>query len=86
MHHSKMIGFYGQSFASLKMVEGEECPKHDWDGPVILSPTAFVLVDAVTPWLRTTVPLSYNGVVVPELHPHLVANMQRPSLPIGRFW
>ncbi|CAE8604335.1 unnamed protein product, partial [Polarella glacialis] len=24
----------------------------DWDGPVILSPLAFVLVDAVTPWLR----------------------------------
>ena len=24
----------------------------DWDGPVILSPLAFVLVDLLTPWLR----------------------------------
>ncbi|CAE7655483.1 GL1-5 [Symbiodinium necroappetens] len=44
----------------------------DWDGPVILSPTAFVLVDAVTPWLRTTVPLSWSNIAVCFLAHYLV--------------
>jgi len=37
----------------------------DWDGPLILSPLAFVLVDAVTPWLRAehVVPFSLESVV-----------------------
>jgi len=44
----------------------------DWDGPVILSPTAFVLVDLVTPWLRTTIPLSWTSVGVCFLAHYLV--------------
>ena len=40
------------------MGAGKNPPAHqlereqDWDGPVILSPLAFVLVDLVTPFLR----------------------------------
>eukprot|EP00434_Breviolum_minutum_P027849 symbB.v1.2.024635.t1/scaffold2348.1/size84933/2 len=44
----------------------------DWDGPVILSPTAFVLVDAITPWLRSTVPLSFTSLAVCFLAHYLV--------------
>eukprot|EP00931_Biecheleriopsis_adriatica_P065680 TRINITY_DN40174_c0_g1_i1.p1 TRINITY_DN40174_c0_g1~~TRINITY_DN40174_c0_g1_i1.p1 ORF type:complete len:582 (+),score=90.65 TRINITY_DN40174_c0_g1_i1:51-1748(+) len=46
----------------------------DWDGPVILSPVAFVLVDAITPWLRAdrVVPFSYESVAVMFLGHYLV--------------
>lgn len=46
----------------------------DWDGPVILSPLAFVLVDAATPWLRedSVVPLSWWGMVVMFLGHYLL--------------
>ena len=33
----------------------------DWDGPVILSPLAFVLVDLVTPWLRSDRVGAFDG-------------------------
>ena len=36
----------------------------DWDGPIILSPVAFLLVDALTPWFSTIAPFSAKGVGV----------------------
>jgi len=46
----------------------------DWDGPLILSPAAFVLVDAVTPWLRAerVVPLAWQGVLAMLVGHYLV--------------
>eukprot|EP00933_Yihiella_yeosuensis_P018032 TRINITY_DN14966_c0_g3_i1.p1 TRINITY_DN14966_c0_g3~~TRINITY_DN14966_c0_g3_i1.p1 ORF type:complete len:655 (+),score=87.20 TRINITY_DN14966_c0_g3_i1:93-2057(+) len=46
----------------------------DWDGPVILSPVAFLLVDACTPWLQASkvVPLSWNSLAVMFLAHYLV--------------
>jgi len=46
----------------------------DWDGPVILSPAAFVLVDWVTPWLRqdNVVPMGFASVAAMFLAHYLV--------------
>ena len=33
----------------------------DWDGPVILSPLAFVVVDLATPWLRADRVAAFDG-------------------------
>jgi len=33
----------------------------DWDGPVILSPVAFLLVDLVTPWLQASRVVPFSG-------------------------
>jgi sterol desaturase/sphingolipid hydroxylase (fatty acid hydroxylase superfamily)/predicted amino acid dehydrogenase len=46
----------------------------DWDGPVILSPLAFVLVDAVTPWLREerVVPFCWESVLAMFMGHYLI--------------
>ena len=53
------IGYWKPNLrGNERLGAGKNPPAHqlereqDWDGPVILSPLAFVLVDLVTPFLR----------------------------------
>ena len=54
----------------------------DWDGPIILSPVAFLLVDALTPWFSTIAPFSAKGVgVMFAAHYGIVEVRLRPPAP-----